>query len=230
MAPSPAPRAVGPHVPPDLPARACPSIFDRYIPRQSPLHAFDPRLKLLLALAAIVSVTLLPMGAYPAYLLAWLALVGASAVARLGPWRLVQGSWIVLPFVLVALPLLVTRPGEPLVSLELGPLDLTITREGARDVASIVTKSWLSVQVALLLAYTSPFTDLIEALRSLRVPAIIVSIISFLYRYLAVIGEEAGRMDRARAAPIRRASGQRLAGLAGPRDGVHGGLALHPLL
>jgi cobalt/nickel transport system permease protein len=49
------------------------------------------------------------------------------------------------------------------------------------------------------LTYSTPFPDLIDALRSLRVPAILVSIISFMYRYLAVIGEEAGRMTRARA-------------------------------
>jgi cobalt/nickel transport system permease protein len=180
--------------------------LDRFIPRQSPIHAYDARLKLLLALGAIVSITLLPMGAYPAYLVAWLALAAASTLARLGPWRLVRGSWIVLPFVLVTLPLLFTRPGEPIGSMALGPLDLAITQQGVRDVSSIALKSWLSVQVALLLAYTTPIADVIEALRSLRVPAIIVSIIGFMVRYLTVISAEAERMDRARAS--RSAGGQ----------------------
>jgi cobalt/nickel transport system permease protein len=75
-----------------------------------------------------------------------------------------------------------------------------------------MVKSWLSVQAALLLAYTTPFADLVDALRALRVPAIIVSIISFMYRYLAVLTDEAGRMKRARharsaAAPQGRSGG-----------------------
>ena len=172
--------------------------LDRYIPRQSPVHRADARLKIVLALAAVLGIALLPVGAFAAYAVVWLVLVGASAVARLGPLRLVRGSWVVLPFVLVAVPLLFTRPGDALVTVELGPLVLTVTDAGLRDTLSIAAKSWLSVQAALLLAYTTPFSDLVDALRALRLPAVIVSIISFMYRYLAVLTAEAGRMSRAR--------------------------------
>jgi cobalt/nickel transport system permease protein len=173
--------------------------LDRHIPRDSAIHRFDPRLKLVLAFGAIVAIALLPPGAWLSYGLVFAALVAGSAAARLGPWRLLRGSWVVLPFAVVALPLLFTRPGEPLVTLDVGPFTLSVTREGLRDALSIAAKSWLSVQVALLLSFTTPFPSLIEALRSLRLPAIMVSIISFMYRYLAVIGEETGRMNRARA-------------------------------
>ena len=60
--------------------------------------------------------------------------------------------------------------------------------------------SWLSVQVALLLAFTTPFHDLIDALRELHVPRVMVAIISFMYRYLAVLTDEGSRMTRARDA------------------------------
>jgi cobalt/nickel transport system permease protein len=107
---------------------------------------------------------------------------------------------IALPFMVIALPLLFTRPGEALATFDLGPFSLTITDQGLREVVTILLKSWLSVQVALLLAFTTPFPDLIDALRGLRVPAIIVSIISFMYRYLAVLTGEASRMNRAKQA------------------------------
>ncbi|HKZ91622.1 MAG TPA: cobalt ECF transporter T component CbiQ [Candidatus Limnocylindrales bacterium] len=188
--------------------------LDRHIPRDSPVHQFDARLKLILAVVAIVGIALLPAGSAAAFLVAWLATIVFAVLARLGPWRLVRGSWIVLPFAIVALPLVFTRPGEPLLSVDLGPLGLTATREGLRDALSIVARSWLSVQVALLLAYATPFPDLIDALRALRLPAILVSIISFMYRYLAVIGDEAGRMNRARAS---RSASRR--GEVGPRSG-----------
>jgi len=186
--------------------------LDRHVPRESPVHRFDTRLKLILDVTAIVAITLLPMGSALAFLVVWLSLVALAVLARLGPWRLVRGSVIVLPFAIVALPLIFTRPGEPIFSLDLGPFDLTATREGLRDALSIVVKSWLSVQVALLLAYTTPFPALIEALRAIRVPALIVSIISFMYRYLAVIGDEAARLTRARRS---RSVGRGSSGLDG---------------
>jgi cobalt/nickel transport system permease protein len=172
--------------------------LDRYIPRHSPAHRADARLKIVLVVAAILGIALLPVGAFVAYAIVWLVLVALSAAAHLGPMRLVRGSWVVLPFVAVALPLLFTRPGAPLVSFGLGPFELTVTDNGLRDVLSIVAKSWLSLQAALLLAYTTAFADLVDALRALRIPALIVSIISFMYRYLAVLSDEAGRMSRAR--------------------------------
>jgi cobalt/nickel transport system permease protein len=174
--------------------------LDRYIPRASPVHRYDARLKLVLGVAGILGIALLPSGSLVALGVTLAVLVVLSIAADLGPWRLVRGSWVALPFAIVALPLAFTRPGEALVTLDLGPLAVTVTREGLRDVVTIVLKSWLSVQVALLLAYSTPFPALIDALRSLRLPAIIVSIVSFMYRYLAVIGDEAGRMNRAKAA------------------------------
>jgi len=186
--------------------------LDRYIPRHSPAHRADARLKIVLIVALVFGIALLPTGAFAAYLVVWLVLVGASAFARLGPLRLVRGSWVVLPFVLVAVPLLFTRPGDPLLTFGLGPLELTITDAGLRDMLSIMVRSWLSVQAALLLAYTTAFADLIDALRALRVPAVIVSIISFMYRYLAVLTDEAGRMRRARQARSAQAPDGRSGG------------------
>ena len=85
-------------------------------------------------------------------------------------------------------------------TLQLGPLTLTISAEGLRRFLTILVGSWLSVQVALLLAFTTPFHDLIDALRELRVPKVMIAIISFMYRYLAVLADEGSRMTRARDA------------------------------
>jgi cobalt/nickel transport system permease protein len=127
------------------------------------------------------------------------ALTIASTVARLGPMRLVRSSFIAAPFLLAALPIVFVRPGEPIGSIDLGPLHLTISGEGLRIFTTIALKSWLSVQVALLLAFTTPFHDLLDAMRELRLPRVFVAIIGFMYRYLAVLGEEAQRLMRARA-------------------------------
>lgn len=164
------------------------------------MHSFDARLKFVLAVTAILAVTLVPVGGFLALLLAFVALVIASSVAKLGPLRLVRGSFVAAPFLLIALPVIFVRPGDPLGSVELGALRLTVSGEGLRMFATIATKSWLCVQVALLLTYTTPFHDLLDALRELRLPGILVAIIGFMYRYLTVLGSEAQRLIRARAA------------------------------
>jgi cobalt/nickel transport system permease protein len=147
-----------------------------------------------------VVIALLPIAAYPALGLAWLGIVLASLWARVGALRTARGGLIAAPFALAALPLIFTRPEDPLGTITLGPLVLTVSGEGLRMFSTILLKSWLSVQVALLLAFSTPFHDLIDALRELRLPRIMVSIISFMYRYLGVLTNEAGRMNVARAA------------------------------
>jgi cobalt/nickel transport system permease protein len=187
-------------------ARAPPDVggtalnLDRYVEGTSIFHRADARLKFVLTLAAILSLALVPPGSYAAFGLAWLVLVACSATAGLGPFRLSRAGVIALPFALAAFPLIFTRPEEIIGSIALGPVTLTISADGIRMFTSIMIRSWLSVQVALLLAFTTPFHDLVDALRELRLPRIMIAVISFMYRYLAVLAEEASRMLRARDA------------------------------
>jgi cobalt/nickel transport system permease protein len=148
----------------------------------------------------VLAVSLLPIGSYVALAAAWLMVVVLSWSAQLGPLRTARGAFFALPFMLAALPLIFTRGAPYLVQLELGPLDLGISEEGLRVFTTIALKSWISVQAALLLAFTTPFHDLVDGLRELRLPRVMVAIISFMYRYLGVIGDEASRMNRAKAA------------------------------
>jgi cobalt/nickel transport system permease protein len=64
------------------------------------------------------------------------------------------------------------------------------------------------VQMAILMVATTSFPDLLHALRHLRVPEVLVSIISFMYRYLFVLVDEALRLLRAREARSALRQGQ----------------------
>ncbi len=140
------------------------------------------------------------MGSAVAMLIIWLVLVACAASAGLGPFRLSKGALVAIPFTLAAFPLIFTVQEQVVATVALGGLDLTISAEGLRRFLTITAGSWLSVQVALLLAFTTPFHDLVDALRELRLPRILISIISFMYRYLAVLTDEGSRMLRARDA------------------------------
>ena len=155
-----------------------------------------------------MAVSLLPTGSYIALLIAWLAVVTLSWRAHLGPLRTARGAFFALPFMLAALPLVFTRPGDPLATIDLGPLTLTISGEGLEQFTTIALKSWVSVQAALLLSFTTPFHDLVDGLRELRLPRIMVAIISFMYRYLGVLGDEASRMNCAKASRSAEVEGR----------------------
>jgi len=142
----------------------------------------------------------MPVGSYPTIGLAWLLVVSAAVAAHVGALRPARKAFLALPFILAALPLVFTRGLDPLGSVQLGPVTLTVSGQGLREFTTIALKSWVSVQAALVLAFTTPVHELIDGLRQLRLPWIMVAIIGFMHRYLGVLSDEATRMTRARAA------------------------------
>jgi cobalt/nickel transport system permease protein len=171
-----------------------------------------------------VAIGLIPIGAFWAIALLWLTIVVLAWSAHLGPWRTVRGAFIAVPFMTIALPLVLTRGAPYAAVLELGPLTLAISAEGLSQFLTIAAKSWVSVQAALLLTYTTPFHDLVDGLRALRLPRIMVAIISFMYRYLAVVGDEASRLNRARASRSADAGVGRAGGTLRWRGAVTGSM------
>ena len=172
--------------------------FDRYESRESLIHRLDPRVKVVVTVLFIVSNVLLPDGAWLAFLLSWGLVLLANALAKLELTYVFKRSFVALPFALAAVTLIFTIPGHPLLTLTLGSWQLTATDAGLIRFVSIVIRSWLSVQMAILLVATTQFPDLMHALRHLRVPALLVAIVSFMYRYLFVLADEALRLLRAR--------------------------------
>lgn len=182
--------------------------LDRYIEGESPVHGLDGRVKLLLALACILALSLLPAGAWGAMAAIAALIWWAVGQARVGLGRILRRSFVALPFALAAVTLLFSRPGAELFSLALGPLRLTATDVGLTAFVSVVLKSWLSVQAALLLTATSHVSEVLRALRALRLPAVLVAVLSFAYRYLFVLTDEAQRMLRARECRAAAAPGR----------------------
>jgi cobalt/nickel transport system permease protein len=64
---------------------------------------------------------------------------------------------------------------------------------------SALLKSNLCVLAMLVLIWTTPFLEILQELRRWRVPAVMLTTLALMYRYLPVLAEEARRMSRARA-------------------------------
>jgi cobalt/nickel transport system permease protein len=183
--------------------------FDRYHESDSFLHRLDPRVKVVATVAFILSNALLPDGAWIAFGISWLFLLFANWLSNLGLGFTFKRSLVALPFALIAITVLFSMPGEPLTSFRFLLWDLTITDVGLLRFVSILIRSWLSVQMAILLVAVARFPDLIHALGHLRVPMILTTIIAFLYRYLFVLGDEVFRLMRARESRSAAAPGQK---------------------
>lgn len=200
--------------------------FDRYHHGYSPLHSLDPRIKVLVTIAFIVSNALLPDGAWTAFILAWVFVLVANLGSGLGIGFTLWRSFIALPFALAAITVLFSIPGKPVTSFQFLMWDFTITDAGLLRFESIVVRSWLSVQLAILLVAVTEFPKIVHALRHLRVPAVLTIIISFLYRYLFVLADEVMRLLRAREArSAASAAGRRGGGSVAWRARVAGNMA-----
>ena len=186
-------------------------VFDQYHFTQSRVHDLDPRIKVLITVLFILSNALLPDGSWPAFALAWLFLLIANDQAGLGLGFTLKRSAVALPFALVAISAIFSPHGSPLAVWDLGFITLYPTDLGLIRFFSIMVRSWLSVQVAILLVATTQFSDLLHALEHLRLPRTLTTIIAFLFRYLFVLTNEVFRILRAREA--------RSAGLPGVKGG-----------
>lgn len=185
--------------------------FDRYHEKESFLHRLDPRVKALVTVIFIVSNALLPDGVWIAFALSWLFLIVANALSKLGLGYTLKRSLVALPFTLIAITVLFSIPGKPIAEFQIAMWNFVITDAGLLRFVSIIIRSWLSVQMAILLVAVTRFPDLIHALEHLRVPSIITTIIAFLYRYLFVLTDEVFRLLKARES--------RSASMAGHKSG-----------
>ncbi len=200
-------------------------VFDRYHHGHSLLHQLDARVKVVVTIAFILSNVLLPDGAWPAFALAWSFLLAANALSELGWGFTLRRSFVALPFALAAVTAVFSIPGRALVEWHIGMFTLIPTDSGVLHFLSILVRSWLSVQMAILLVAVTEFPDLIHALEHLRLPSIITTIIAFLYRYLFVLTDEVMRLLRARQARSAAAPGSRSGGNLGWRARVAGNMA-----
>jgi cobalt/nickel transport system permease protein len=172
--------------------------FDQFHHQHSRIHNLDPRIKVIVTIVFILSNALLPDGSWSAFALSWLLLLIANDQSRLGLEFSLKRSIIALPFALVAVSAIFSPQGQILAVWDLGFITLMPTDFGIIRFISILFRSWLSVQMAILLVATTQFPDIIHAFEHLKLPKMLTTVIAFLFRYLFVLTNEVFRILRAR--------------------------------
>mgnify|MGYP005841477527 CR=1 FL=1 len=154
------------------------------------LHRLSPGLKLGATLAVVVAVVLMPRRPDGVYLLPAALLLGLWPLARL-PLSFALRRMIVAEFFILGMALLTLLAPDAM------PIFL-----------AALIKSNLSIFAMVLLIWTTPFQSLLQQLRRMGLPGVMVTTLALMYRYLPVLAEESNRMQRARAgrtfSPARR--------------------------
>lgn len=174
--------------------------LDPYRHSHSPIHQLDGRVKFVLAVAFILTCSLTPASAWAVYILLLALILSIEILSTLGVGYVHKRALLAAPFVLAALPVIFTVEGIKLFSLPLGSWTLTASIEGLERFISIAVKSWLSVQAAIVLAAVTPFPELLQAMRAVGIPRLLVAMFGLTWRYIFVLVDEALRLMRARAA------------------------------
>ncbi|MCB9154605.1 MAG: cobalt ECF transporter T component CbiQ [Caldilineae bacterium] len=177
-------------------------VLDQYRHADSPVHRLDPRVKLVAALAFILACALTPDGAWPAFAALAMLWLAVTLMADVSLSLLLRRGLIALPFLLAAVTVLFSIPGNALITIPLPFTShtLVITDNGVIRFFTIMLKSWLSVLMALLLSATTTFPDIMRGLRGIGIPSVLVGVLAFMYRYIFVLADEVLRLMRAREA------------------------------
>jgi cobalt/nickel transport system permease protein len=145
------------------------------------VHRLPTGVKFSFALAMVAATLLTPLHIGGLFLANATAVLLVAMIAGIPPFFLVRRVVMLETFVVLASVLTLFQPG------------------GGAVFASVIVRSSLSLCWMTLLANTTPFASLIDLLRRLRVPSLLVTTIALMYRYLFVLRDEAVRLKRARA-------------------------------
>jgi cobalt/nickel transport system permease protein len=183
-------------------------VLTRADPPLTFLERFDPRIKVVCALAWIVAVVTTPAQHGDILAVHAIVLLGLLALNNRILGKFIRRLAAALPFiVLLAILLPFFKEGRTL--WQWGPVE--ITREGLAAAERVAATALLCVATVSLVWATTTEPDLIEGLKGVGLPALLVGVIMFMLRYLHVLRPELHHLWDARAArTIGRRDGQRI--------------------
>lgn len=150
--------------------------LDRYSRLDSPIHRLPAAVKLTGALVLLVATISTRAALVPVAVV----LIVVATMSRVPTGFLLKRLLLLEPLALGVALLALFQP------------------DGGRIFALLVTRSTLCLLTMILLSNTTPFSEVLRVLRRLRVPALLITTLALMYRYLFVLLDEADRMKRAR--------------------------------
>lgn len=159
--------------------------IDRYAARDSIMHRFDPRAKIIAFLFLIFSVVLVPdlkialIGFFAAIFLLLLSRIPVAFVLNYMKWVAI---FVISLFVILAF----TFPGEEIARFYF----LSITIEGLYAGSLIAVRAFSAIILVFTMVGTMRFETTVKALGRLKVPDSLVQMLVFTYRYIFIFSDE----------------------------------------
>lgn len=177
------------------------SLFQEHFAKTAGLlQTLDPRAKLLAALALLTAVSLL-RGIWTIWFI-YLTIFALAVFSKINVGFFLKRVWLFVPLfsAVMAIPATLSwvTPGRPVWmlyqfehELRFGPLTLpsalAVTDLGLNAALLFVSRVALSVSIAVLLVLTTPWQNLLRALRVLGVPHFFVFALGMSYRYIHLL-------------------------------------------
>jgi cobalt/nickel transport system permease protein len=164
--------------------------------RRGLLQSLDPRVRVAGLFALVLAVTL------SRRLTVVLALFGMAVIiavfSRVGIGTLAKRVWLVaLAFTgVIALPAIFITPGTSIATFAGG--SLRITAQGVATATLLVARVETAVTFTTLLILCTPWSHVLKALRSFRLPQEAIAMLAMTHRYVFLLVESAGQMFESR--------------------------------
>lgn len=153
----------------------------RHVRLNTIIHRAPAELKLGGGLVLIALTVLIPATAPGWLVFAFTFLALVIAFSRMPPMFLLKRLLLLAPFVLGVVALNAFRP------------------EHRAQWPWLMGRSTVCLLTVILVANTTPFSEVLRVLRRIRVPALLITTMALMHRYLFVLVDESQRMSRARA-------------------------------
>lgn len=164
-----------------------------YLPGTSILHRLPAQVKLVCAVLTVLAVVAAPREQFWAFGVFAAVILALAALARIPVRVMARRLLIEVPFIGFALLLPFVARGE-----RTDVLGLRLSVPGLWGAWELLATATLGVSVSILLAATTPLREVLTGLERLRLPTLIVQIMSFMVRYADVVADELHRMRIAR--------------------------------
>jgi cobalt/nickel transport system permease protein len=170
--------------------------IDRFAQLDSPVHSLDARAKLVAAVAYMAVLISFPRHQVAA--LAPMAVLPLAALwlGRVPMWFALRRLAILSPLILTLCAFSPLYDQSPCVAA-FGPWRFSMTG-GWLAAGNVAVKFAFGILALTALTCTTPFSLLLEAMRRLFLPRMLVMQLSLLYRYLFVLIDEGMRLRRGR--------------------------------
>ena len=155
--------------------------LDTYAGYDSPIHRLPAWVKMLATLCVVAATLATPIRHVLFFTGLAMALLLVAAASQVPGGFIARKILFLEPVVLLAAAMALFQPNGGLIF------------------ATIAVRSSICLLTLILLANTTPFSDILRVLRAVRTPALLLTTIALMYRYLFVLTDEARRMSRARA-------------------------------